>query len=115
MVPIKTIDKLKKMYFDEGFAVREISRKTHYSPCTIYKYIRMTDFNEKAQRVSKGESKISPYIPDLKLWLEEDKSHHRKQRHTAKKAHQRLQEMYPEYDASYNSLNNHFQKLRKEV
>ena len=41
MVPIKTIDKLKRMYFDEGFAVREISRKTHYSPCTIYKYIRM--------------------------------------------------------------------------
>ena len=115
MLPIKKIDKLRRMYFDEGYTVSEISRKMYYSPTTIYKFIKMTDFNEKPKPVPKCESKIIPYIPDLKQWLEEDKSHHRKQRHTAKKAPQRLQEMYPEFDLSYTCLNYHFQKLRKEI
>lgn len=75
----------------------------------------MTDFNEKPKMPSRQETKITPYIPVLEQWLEEDKSRHRKQRHTAKKAHERLQEMYPEYDVSYTCLNYHFQKLRKEV
>ena len=101
MLPIKKIDKLRRMYFDEGYTVSEISRKMYYSPTTIYKFIKMNDFNEKPKPVPKCESKIIPYIPDLKQRLEEDKSNHRKQRHTAKKAHQRLQEIYQEYDLSY--------------
>ena len=40
MVPIKTIDKLKKMYFDEGYTVSEISRKMYYSPTTIYSLLK---------------------------------------------------------------------------
>jgi hypothetical protein len=115
MLPIKAVDKLRKMYFDGGYTVTEISRKMHYSPTTIYRYIKMTDFNEKPKMPSRQEIKITPYIPDLKQWLEEDKSRHRKQRHTAKKAHERLKEMYPDYDVSYTCLNYHFQKLRKEV
>jgi transposase len=103
------------MYFDDGYTVTEISRKPHYSPTTIYRYIKIVDFNEKPKKANRSELKITPYLPDLRQWLDEDKSRHRKQRHTAKRAHERLQEIYPEYDISYNCLNLHFQKLRKEV
>lgn len=75
----------------------------------------MTDFNEKPKENNRRQTKITQYIPVLKQWLEEDKSRHRKQRHTARKAYDRLKEMYPDYDVSYNCLNLHFQKLRKEI
>ena len=115
MVPIKTINKIRRMYFDEGYKVMEISRKMHCSPTTIYKFIKMTDFNEKPRKVNKSEQVITPYLNDIRQWLEEDKSCHRKQRHTAKRAHERLKEIYPEYKISYNCLNLHFQRLRKEI
>lgn len=49
------------------------------------------------------------------MWLEADKIAPRKQRHTAKRVHARLQEEFPEYDVSYRTVAKYFAHIRKII
>ena len=46
---------------------------------------------------------VTPYIDIITEWLEEDQKHWSKQRHTAKRIHERLQEEYG-FTGSYDSV-----------
>ena len=48
---------------------------------------------------------VTPYIDIITEWLEEDQKHWSKQRHTAKRIHERLQEEYG-FTGSYDSVRN---------
>lgn len=115
MLSIKNIQHIRSLYFDDGYTAYDIAKKVRCSPNTVYRYINMTDFSPKPAKKRIVPSKLEPYIPVIKQWLEEDRNLHRKQRHTALRVQERLQEEYPEYNLSYGTLNYHFQKLRKEI
>jgi len=64
----------------------------------------------------KREGKLSPYRDIVLKWLTEDKKAPHKQQHTAKRVHDRLEELYPnEFDAHKRSVRKFVAKLRKEL
>ena len=95
MLSMRKIDLIRKYKFDLDMPVRVISYKVDVSPTSVYKYIKMDDFSEMlTQARKKRPKKMDAYEPIIKEWLLEDKTRHYKQRHTAKRVFDRLNEMY---------------------
>jgi len=98
------INDIKELYFSKGLNVAEISRKTGHDRKTIDKYLAMRDFNQKPaeKKTIKRPSKLDPFKETITEWLEDDRKRRKKQRHTAKRIHERLiQEFKDKYDYSY--------------
>ena len=112
------INDIKKLYFKKGLNVAEIMRKTGHDRKTINKYLDMNDFNlvlETPERSKRG-SKLDPFKKTIDKWLEADKKVWRKQRHTAKRVHTRLTELYgSKYDCSYRLLAEYVRIKKKEI
>lgn len=62
---------------------------------TVKKYVDKTDFNEKKHK-AKRPNNSDILRPIISKWLEEDKYRHHKQRHTAVRVYERLQDEHPE-------------------
>ena len=74
----------------QGDSVSEIARKTGVSRDTVYKYRDKADFSPEIPRKRRHRSKLDPYKPIIDGWLDDDMRSARKQRHTAKRIHDRL-------------------------
>lgn len=77
----------------------------------------MADFNEPLPVPASEKQfcpKLEPYKALIDSWLEEDRNHPRKQRHTAKKVFKRLTKEVPGFDCSYR-LVAEYVKYRKEA
>lgn len=110
-------DNIRKAFFEEGKNISVISRKFARDRKTVRKYINQEDFNEaspSAER-SSGKSKLDPYKEEIDTWLEDDMKVRKKQRHTATRVCQRLEEKYPEFDCSYRTVADHVSKRKKEI
>lgn len=95
MLTITQINYIRKMYFDKGFSVSEIEKRTTHSRNTILKYIEQEDFNDKRHR--RNENRKSDLVrPFVRQILLEDKNKRKKQRHTAKRIYERALEEIPE-------------------
>lgn len=95
MLTITQIHYIRNLYFNKGLSISEVQRRTGHDRATIKKYIEKEDFNEeieKSTRISKSDL-IRPYVRKI---LEEDLLKHSKQRHTAKRIFERLQEEQPD-------------------
>ena len=60
--------------------------------------------------VKRRTSIVAPYIDVITEWLEEDQKHWSKQRHTAKRIHERLVEEYG-FTGSYDSVQKFVQRI----
>lgn len=87
---------IKRLYEREGVSIREIMRRTGYHYETVRKYLDMEDFNEPSYPLRNSVSLLDPLKPVIDQWLTDDLKAPRKQRHTAKRIYQRLQEEYPD-------------------
>jgi transposase len=109
---------LRKLYYDEGKNITEISKETGRDRKTIRLCIEKEDWNEVQPR-SLGEvefPKLDPFKADIDDWLTEDKKAKRKQRHTAKRVYKRLQEKYKEnFRCSYRTVAGYVSKKKKEI
>lgn len=77
----------------------------------------MADFNEPTPVPASEKQfcpKLEPYKATIDCWLEDDRNHRRKQRHTAKKVYKRLIDEVPGFDCSYR-LVAEYVKFRKEA
>lgn len=100
----------------EGKSLRKIAEITGHDFATIKKYIEKDDFNIKTVKKIHRKSKLSPYKDIVAKWLEDDLKSPYKQRHTAKRIHDRLKEIYPdEFNASERSVRKFVAKLRQEL
>ena len=116
MLSMRKIDLIRKYKFDLDMPVRVISYKVDVSPTSVYKYIKMDDFSEMLKQPRKKRSKkMDMYEPIIKEWLLEDKTRHYKQRHTAKRVFDRLNEMYEDFDISYATVATTFRRIKSEV
>ena len=95
MLTITHIDYIRFLYFEKGESFASINKTTGFNFRTIKKYIEKDDFNEKTHKVART-NKSDVLRPIINKWLEEDKSAHVKQRHTAKRIYERLLEEYPD-------------------
>ena len=94
-----------------GYRISEISRKTGIDPKTIRKYLSMEDFSPVPPVMKKNPSKLDPYKPIIQEWLNEDKKHWRKQRHTARRVYERLVEEHG-YSGSYTIVQRYLKHCR---
>lgn len=113
-----TVHDLRKLYYDEGKSITEISKETGRDRKTVRLYLEKEDWNE-IQTSSLAEvefPKLDPFKVDIDAWLTEDKKAKRKQRHTAKRVYQRLAEKYREnFTCSYRTVAGYVAKSKKEI
>ena len=104
MLTMDQIHHIRALYYEQGYNISEIAKATNRDWKTVAKYIDITDFNEP-QPVPASERKfcpkLDPYKAIIDSWLEEDRNHPRKQRHTARKVFNRLTKEVPGFDCSY--------------
>lgn len=117
MLTMDQIHHIRELYYEQGYNISEIAKTTGRDWKTVSKYIDLADFNEPLP-VPASEKKYCPKLEPFKAtidsWLEEDKLHHRKQRHTATKVYDRLIKEAPGFDCSYR-LVAEYVKYRKEM
>ena len=92
MISMSDVNSIRQMRRD-GESVSSIARATGVSRDTVYKYLRKDDFSpEPLVAAATRPSKLDPYKPLVDLWIEEDTTNWRKQRHTARRIWQRLRD-----------------------
>lgn len=97
-----------------GYPISKIASITGADRKTIRKYLEQEDFSPKPPVPKTRTSIVTPYIDIITEWLEEDQKHWRKQRHTAKRIHERLRDEYG-FTGSYDSVQKFVQKIRKDI
>ena len=109
---------IRKLYFEEGKSITEISRQTGRDRKTIRMYLEKEDWN-KVQPRSLFEAdfpKLETFKSEIDEWLTEDKKAKRKQRHTARRIYHRLVEKYKEqFQCSYRTVAGYVARRKKEI
>ena len=76
----------------------------------------MDDFSPKPTKPRVNQPSVpDQYAPLVREWLIEDKTHHYKQRHTAQRVYERLQESFSDMNVSYTTISKLFRDIRSEV
>lgn len=102
MTQIQDIRYLTKV---QGLSYAQVKEITGCSYETIKKYEEMNDFTSRLTIRSKKTTKLDGFKEIIRKWISSDIGMPRKQRHTAKRIHDRLLTLYPEtYIASYRTL-----------
>lgn len=114
MLTLKEINKIRAMYYDSHCTVTFIARRLQVSKGTVYKYLKYYDFSPTL-KTSVRHRLLDPYRDTIITWLEEDRRHPRKQRHTGKRVYDRLKESFPDFNVSYYTTNLYFKELRTQV
>ena len=110
MSQINDIKDLSRM----GYGISKISSLTGMDRKTVRKYLEQDDFSPKPPTAKSRVSIVTPYIDIITEWLEEDQKHWSKQRHTAKRIHERLRDEYG-FTGSYDSVQKFVQKIRTDI
>lgn len=76
----------------KGETLKEISKHERVSIPTVRKYLSMEDFSPKVPAAKERTSVLDPYKEIIEGYLDEDEKSWHKQRHTAKRIHDRLVE-----------------------
>jgi len=109
---------LRKLYYNEGKSITEISKETGRDRKTVRIYLEKEDWNEvRPGSLAEVEfPKLDPFKVDIDAWLTEDKKAKRKQRHTARRIYDRLVEKYKEnFTCSYRTVAGYVSKSKKEI
>ncbi|MCG2815741.1 MAG: IS21 family transposase [Candidatus Aminicenantes bacterium] len=108
------IDQIKELQ-RQGLGSQEIAGRLNIDRKTVAKYMREEDFNGQALVKKATISKLDPWKPKIDEWLEEDRRMRFKQRHTAKRVHNRLRTEYPEeYRCSYPLVQRYLKQKKSE-
>jgi transposase len=112
------VHNLRKLYYEEGKSITEISKETGRDRKTVRLYLEKEDWNETRPGLLKEVEfpKLDPFKADIDAWLTEDKKAKRKQRHTAKRVYNRLSEKHQEnFTCSYRTVAGYVAKSKKEI
>ena len=98
----------------KGYGISKISSLTGVDRKTVRKYLKQDDFSPEPPVTKSRTSIVTPYIDIISEWLEEDQKHWSKQRHTAKRIHERLRDEHG-FTGSYDSVQKFVQKIRTDI
>jgi len=114
MLNMKQIETIKNMQI-EGTGPGEIAERLNIDRKTVRKYMKCEDYTPNPKVNREYPSKLDRWKKTIDSWLEEDRRMRYKQRHTARRVHQRLQEEYPDdYDCSYPIVQRYCKKMKEE-
>jgi len=96
------IDQIKELQ-RQGIGPLEISQRLNLDRGTVTKYMAQEQFVTATPTRAAPASRLDPFKPKIDEWLKEDQRMRFKQRHTAKRVHERLGEEFPDtYGCSYS-------------
>ncbi len=104
MYTMDQVHTIRQLYYDQGLNLKEVAEKMKCDWRTVKKYVDQDDFSPPKPTPGSEvvhESKLNPYKAKIDQWLTDDKKAPRKQRHTAKRVFQRLQDEVPGFNCSY--------------
>lgn len=116
MLTMDQINSIRFLKRTQGKTYKEVGEITGVSYKTIKKYEELEDLTPKIRPSIKRTTKLDPFKKEIRKWLISDKGRPHKQRHTAKRIHNRLLEKYQDtYTASYRTLAKYVTSLKKEL
>ena len=92
MLTMIQIHLIRHLLFKKGLSYRKIVEETGHDFRTVKKYIEKDNWNDAVRGQRGRPSKIDPVKEIIDQWLKEDLKNPPKQRHTAKRIYERLQE-----------------------
>src|SRR4030042_1171720 len=114
MLQMNQIDQIKELQ-RQGLGPQEIAGRLNLDRKTVAKYMKVEDFNGSLPGTRAPASKLDPWKPKIDEWLAEDRRMRFKQRHTAKRVHERLEAEYPEaYGCSYPLVQRYLKEKKRE-
>jgi transposase len=94
MITVEQKEQVRRAFYLEGKSIRQIQRETGYHRQTIRKALQ----DGEIPRYTLSDDRASPVLDPVKAiidrWLDEDQDKPPKQRHTAKRIHERLTTEY---------------------
>jgi transposase len=114
MIKMAQLEDIRKMYFMEGLSIREIHRRTGIHRDTISKYLAFEEPKLPKYRLTKERKHpvLGPYITMIHQIIEEDKTRHRKQRHTGTKIFEILKQ--EGFIGGYNTVMDYLRKVYRK-
>jgi transposase len=91
----------------------QIAKELGVDPKTVRKYMEQEDFSPPAPHVEMRPSKLDAYKTTIDAWLAADAQNRYKQRHTAQRVFNRLQQKYPEFTCSYPTVVRYVRSFRQ--
>ena len=98
----------------QGFGPYQISAQVGADPKTVRKYMKQDDFSPAVPQPKSLCGKLTPGIPTICVWLEEDQQNRHKQRHTAKRIYYRLVKEDPAFSCSYRTVSRYVAEWKAE-
>ncbi len=105
------IDQIKELHNQQGLGPSEIAGRLGIDRKTVRKYMAREDFNEEVPLKESHPSKLDRWKNKIDERLAEDERVRYKQRHTAKRVHERLRK---EYDCSYPLVQRYLKQRKAE-
>lgn len=99
----------------QGYGLYQISNQVGANPKTVRKYMKQEDFSPVILDRNSTCGKLSPWIPTIRTWLEENQQHRRKRRHTAKRIYDRLCKEVPGFCGSYRTVSRYVAAWKVEI
>ena len=120
MFTMDQVHTIRDLYFNQGLNLAEVAEKVRCDWRTVRKYVDQKDFSPPVpipESEIHHESKLDPFKPLIDSWLigDKDKKVPRKQRHTARRIHDRLTKEVPEYNCSYRLTAEYVSARKKEL
>ena len=113
MLKMSQVETIKDLQ-SKGLGPVAIAERLQIDRKTVSKYMAADTFEQKVPSGKKAlPSKLDPFKPLIQQWLEEDRKNRYKQRHTAKRIHDRLTQECEGYDASYPLVQRYVKSLRE--
>jgi transposase len=94
MIKVEQKEQIRRAFYVEGKSIRQIQRETGYHRQTIRKALEDSGVPKYARKGPRKSPVLDPVKPIIDHWLAEDRNKPPKQRHTAKRIHERLTAEY---------------------
>jgi transposase len=114
MIIVEDKEEIRRAYYIKGKSIRQIHRETGHHRHTIRKALEDGMKPEYERRKPHARPVMAPVKIVIDQWLEKDKTQPPKQRHTAKRIHERLKTEYG-FDGAESTVRHYVAQRRREL
>ncbi len=114
MIIVEDKEEIRRAHYIHGKSIRQIHRETGHHRRTIRKALEDGMKPEYQRRKPQAQPVMAPVKIIIDQWLEKDKTQPPKQRHTAKRIHERLKTEY-EFNGAESTVRHYVAQRRREL
>lgn len=114
MITVNKKEEIRRAHYIEGKSIRQIQREMGYHRETIRKALEGGEVPRYALREPRPSPVLDPVKPIIEQWLAEDQDRPAKQRHTAKRIHERLTTEYA-FTGAESTVRRYVGQRRKQM